>query len=400
MNRMRNWLMGIIVLGISLLLAEIVLFLAASAIPAVAYQISPPWSRNTVPDAVLGYRYSPFYPGHDANGYRNDAAPEQVDILAVGDSLTYGYNAKPADAWPSQLHALTGQTVYNAGVGGYDTPEYEVVINEMIALNPKVVLFGLYLGNDISGAYKSVYMQDRFEELKNKSPKIRAALKTAEKSGTLRARALEQGMAGDAPEPAPDSGAVAWIKAHSALYGLLRSANFAYEAWNKSTKPFRSISDDTFKASSQRPGRVPFLPDSPDRTVFLSPDLTILSVNASDARIEEGLRITKGVLKRLYGKLTSKGIQFIVVLMDHKPYVYEQAGFQLPEHFTPLIAAEKNLKENLEAFLNSQHISYIDTLPSLSESLSQGMNPYSPSDDGHPNAAGYAAIAKTIAKAL
>jgi len=40
------------------------------------------------------------------------------------------------------------------------------------------------------------------------------------------------------------------------------------------------------------------------------------------------------------------------------------------------------------------------TLPSLKGSLSQGMRPYSPSDDDHPNAAGYAAIAKTIAKAL
>jgi len=207
-------------------------------------------------------------------------------------------------------------------------------------------------------------------------------------------------MAGNDAEPTPSTGVVAWFKAHSALYGLLRSVNFAIEAWNKNAKPFRSISDDSFKASSQRPGRVPYLPDRSDRTVFLNPDLTILPVDTNDARIEEGLRITKGVLKRLHGKLASKGIRFIVVLMDHKPFVYEKAGFELPERFARLIAAEKRLKEKVTAFLSSQHISYIDTLPDLRESLSQGMRPYSPSDDDHPNAEGYAAIARAIAKAL
>jgi lysophospholipase L1-like esterase len=39
-------------------------------------------------------------------------------ILAIGDSLTYGYNAKPHQSYPSILSHLTGLKVINAGVNG------------------------------------------------------------------------------------------------------------------------------------------------------------------------------------------------------------------------------------------------------------------------------------------
>ncbi len=37
-------------------------------------------------------------------------------ILAMGDSLTYGYNANPEESYPSLLSKRTGLTVINAGV--------------------------------------------------------------------------------------------------------------------------------------------------------------------------------------------------------------------------------------------------------------------------------------------
>jgi len=40
------------------------------------------------------------------------------NILAFGDSLTYGYNAKPSESYPSILSKLSGHKVINAGING------------------------------------------------------------------------------------------------------------------------------------------------------------------------------------------------------------------------------------------------------------------------------------------
>ena len=42
----------------------------------------------------------------------------QDSILAFGDSLTYGYNAKPTESYPTVLSHLTGYKVINEGVLG------------------------------------------------------------------------------------------------------------------------------------------------------------------------------------------------------------------------------------------------------------------------------------------
>ena len=44
-------------------------------------------------------------------------------VLALGDSLTYGYGAAPAAAYPVQLATLTGWKVINGGVSGDTTAD-------------------------------------------------------------------------------------------------------------------------------------------------------------------------------------------------------------------------------------------------------------------------------------
>ncbi|MDN4590180.1 GDSL family lipase [Xenophilus aerolatus] len=48
--------------------------------------------------------------------------PASATVLALGDSLTFGYGAPPEAAWPVQLASLTGWQVVNEGVNG-DTAE-------------------------------------------------------------------------------------------------------------------------------------------------------------------------------------------------------------------------------------------------------------------------------------
>lgn len=68
-------------------------------------------------------------------------------VLALGDSLTYGYGAAPSEAYPAQLAALSGWNVINGGVSG-DTSEQALArLPELMRQSPKLVLVSIG-GND------------------------------------------------------------------------------------------------------------------------------------------------------------------------------------------------------------------------------------------------------------
>ena len=73
----------------------------------------------------------------------------QGTILALGDSLTYGYNAKRDESYPALLRCLSGYNVINAGILGDTSADGlkrlpKLLENESIKL--MILFFG---GNDI-----------------------------------------------------------------------------------------------------------------------------------------------------------------------------------------------------------------------------------------------------------
>jgi hypothetical protein len=175
--------------GVSVLLAMVVCELAlrgaAVSIPVVRYHLAPPWNRNVVNDPVFGYRMSPFYPEHDRRGYRNPDPTSRTDVIAIGDSTTYGFGVPPAEAWPAQLSQLGGRKVYNAGVGGYGPCEYGLVFDEILPDRPKIVVLVIYLGNDLIDAYRSVYVDGRCQELRSQDSPVLQSMRQADQAGTL-----------------------------------------------------------------------------------------------------------------------------------------------------------------------------------------------------------------------
>src|SRR2546425_6494051 len=111
----------------------------------------------TVDDPQLGMRVVPYATGHDANGFRNASVPPKVDVVALGDSQTWGINVHTDDAWPQQLERLSGRSVYNMGVGGYGPIQYWILMDKALSLSPKVIVVGLYFGNDLYDAYSTTY---------------------------------------------------------------------------------------------------------------------------------------------------------------------------------------------------------------------------------------------------
>jgi hypothetical protein len=96
--------------------------------------------------------------GHDKWGFRNAFIPEQPDAVAVGDSFTYGYLAAQVNAWPNVLARETGLTVYNLSMGGWGPAQY-LCATKVYAhvLRPRIIIIGLYLGNDILQAALEEY---------------------------------------------------------------------------------------------------------------------------------------------------------------------------------------------------------------------------------------------------
>ncbi len=59
-------------------------------------------------DSVLKRRVAPYSGGHDAWGYRNPTVPSHADIVIIGDSQSYGFNAPMSETWPSWVRTWAG----------------------------------------------------------------------------------------------------------------------------------------------------------------------------------------------------------------------------------------------------------------------------------------------------
>jgi hypothetical protein len=398
-SRKKNWLFFVITLGFSILVCESLLSVAAYFFPFVKYHLSPPWDRNVIPDPILGKRMSPYYPGHDRRGYRNTHIPETCELLAIGDSMTYGHAAPPEGSWPRQLERLSGKATYNASVGGYGPCEYEGVLDELLLMKPKIVLVGLCLENDIIGAYWTVYIDGRFKHLKSSNEVVLNDIKRLDEEATFldlakRYRVAPTGQTWQQTDTV--SPLWEWIRRHSSLYKLGRSTLYSLRSL---TKLFHESLDDTFEVAAKKTFRLTFDAVPRFRTVFIHPSIMELGINLNDQRIREGLRITQSVILSMNDKMKKHGGRLIIVLISGKSSVYQeivQKYDNFPREYFDVVKLEETLTKNIVKFLEENTISYVETLQFLRSQFSQELPYYSESDDHHPKSAGYFAIAKSI----
>lgn len=69
-------------------------------------------------------------------------------VVALGDSLTFGYGADKSQSYPAILAQKTGWNVINMGVNGDTTQNVLERLDQVIDKNPKLVLLGIG-GNDV-----------------------------------------------------------------------------------------------------------------------------------------------------------------------------------------------------------------------------------------------------------
>ncbi len=157
--------------GLSLLfaagVAEVALRLFPQWLPEEA-QLRLLWSGErddllTVRDPYLGVRFKPLQQKRmqnrdfdivvstDEHGFRNRSPwPAQADVVAVGDSLVFGYGVDHPRTWTSLLETELGTRVVNLGMPGSGPWQYTRSFETLgMTVRPRVLLYGLYPANDL-----------------------------------------------------------------------------------------------------------------------------------------------------------------------------------------------------------------------------------------------------------
>ena len=121
-----------------------------------------------VRDEILEIRLPSKSGDHDNWGFRNAKVPETAEIVALGDSHTYGNTSR-----------LTGKNVYNLAMGGY-------------GVSLAVPRSGLYIGDDFDNAYRITYGLNYWSSLRRAGVKRGLAECAAQGHGRSEERRLNQ----------------------------------------------------------------------------------------------------------------------------------------------------------------------------------------------------------------
>jgi len=338
-------------------------------------------AKTISPDKILGIVVQARKGGFDEWGFRNEKVPSRSDIVAIGDSHTFGNTAAMDDSWPTVLGRLSGCSVYNLGMGGYGPNQYYYLLRtRALLLKPRLVFCGLYMGDDFENAFSITYGLDYWSFLRKGN------------WGEVKADIWD---ANAVPGKGPLKGLRNWLAQNSMFYQL----TFHGPILGK-LKGYLEVNE-----LRQPDGFTSFLivGHKNIREAFL-PKYLLNRLNQKDPAIREGMRLTFGLLKDMNEMCLQNGSKFIVVLIPTKEtvfadYLENSAEVYLGDVINDLLANERSARIELLEFLRESGIDYIDTLPDLRREA--GKELYARTDkDMHPNRNGYRVIAETVYRSL
>ncbi len=342
-----------------------------------------------IPDPELGFRIPPNAGGHDAHGFRNVTVPDHADIIAIGDSHTWGQNAPRSQAWPQQVESLSGHSIYNLGIGGYGPVQYWQLTDDAIAFSPTTIVIAIYLGNDIWDAYSMVYTNDLYSDFRNSDIEMTIEEDTISSESQYQWDNMEETTAMYKSRRIPNTVKGAWLLDISILARQLYEAELwfdAYENW-----------------AVQNPHQGAVYETDEVRTV-LTYGYRSLAIDLDEPQIAEGLSITQDIILRIQEKTQEEEIELLIVFIPTKEAVYANAMEaqygDLDDVYTQLIVQETKVREELLQLCTEHDINCLDVLPAMQEAVENHEQLYREHPDGHPVANGYRIIAKAINERL
>jgi len=338
-------------------------------------------SLEVVGDDILGAVPSPStMAGFDKWGFRNREVPQDADFVAVGDSHTYGNTARMKESWPYVLGQLTGRRVYNMGMGGYGPNQYFYLsTTKALSLKPRMLIWGLYMGDDFEGAFSLAYGLYHLAYLRKLPPqKVDPNVWEAPESDTWGKRTR------------------VWLSRHSLLYQLV----------------FHALLGDLIKGEVQIRKASELYPGISTSLIIADkhiaeafrPKGILTRLDLENPSIREGMRITFDLLKQMNEICQQNHVQFLVVVIPTKEMVFSDylehnSRVPLDDVIDRLLVNERLAREQTFKFMTDTNIAHVDALPALKRSVEQGLYARS-AGDMHPNKNGYRVIAEAVAKAL
>ena len=336
-------------------------------------------SPTLVRDDVLGIKLPPHASGHDAWGFRNPSVPTRADVVALGDSHTYGNSAVMADAWPMVLGRLLDEPVYSLGMGGYGPNQYYHLFREKaLTLHPKVVVCGLYMGDDFDNAYRMSYGMSHWAYLRtHQTETIDSDIWETRDATSLQKRVRN------------------WLSSHSIVYRIVIHGALS------GLKSKVQIQD----ASAPNDTKAVLKVDDPEIEEVFSPIHLLKGLEQSETSVQEGMRITFTLLDEMHQTCVSNNTQFVLLIIPTKESVFARhllasSSLNLSNTIEQVIRNEGLARQSVVAFLREKDIPYVDALPALRERVGKEKL-YTPgASDMHPNGNGYRVIAEAVAKRL
>lgn len=371
---------GAVAASVLLLVSTLVMVLAGEAALRVAVNPSDFLQATPIDDPALAHRIAPGASGHDALGFRNRELPAQADVVAIGDSNTYGVSAPRDGSWPAQLARELGRPVYNMGLGGYGPLQYlHLARTTARQFKPKVLVVGFYYGNDLMDAQIVAHSRPYWKDWKrSEGAAAEVAFAPAEPATPKRFGALRT-----------------WLSQHSMVYSVLRATVFQRFGAMEREAAVRASSPDVRWPWAEADGSV--------RTVFTPKD-RLSVIDADQPAVREGLDISKAALAALQDEAKQQNVHLLVLLIPTKERAYcdhlAALGAGLPPSFGRLCTAETADHAEVTAFLAQRGIAMLDMTPALRQGIERHVQLYPPDADGHPQSAGYGVIAKAVAQAL
>jgi len=305
-------------------LAEVTLRIAAHFWPKPDYRLTAPISP-TVPDAQLGIRGNPAYPGHDAKGFRNPYVPDTASVVALGDSQTYGVGVLPDQAWPRQSEQLSGLTTYSMALGSYGPTHSLLLLDDALALHPKLVIEAFYAGNDLFDSYAHVYRNGQLPELKSVDRAVLHEIDSAEAAGPLEEKTRNLFQAALLwTEPPPPPADTLWDVLGDEVQLLHLAREFGHRValatgrYGHDQRQFDEEYWATVKREVRRAVDQRTLVESGQLRTVLTPAYRLCAVDLSDPRIAEGLRISLDAIGRMNERVHAAHAAFAVLLLPTK----------------------------------------------------------------------------------
>lgn len=384
----------------TVLAALLVLSVFTLAVVEVALRIALPpadfLQADLREDPVLGLMIAPHNNGHDANGFRNASVPAKTDILAVGDSFTYGYNAPRSGSWPGHLQRLTGQTVYNTGVGGFGPlQELHVTQQQAPKLQPKTVVMAIFLGNDIIDAYNLAQSRTHWHPWRITARP--AGAKTALDELADREWAEQESQRFGAPLRD-------WLSMHSMTYSVLRTTVLTPLAATRASKQVAAADpNDKMLWLDASMATADANLAGPQSTIFNARQ-RLMALDPATTETQEGLQITERALQAMQAEATKHGYRLVVTFIPTKERAHckrlLEAGVTLPPTHARLCEVEPQVTQRLMASATAAGITTVDTSGALVAAVMGKRVLYLRNEDAHPNTDGYEVIAGEIAKVL